>query len=131
MRSLQRDEGGAVMVMKFFDIKVGSFERLYEDTVEYLIEGWDEEIYVGAKAEGSMLHIKVYDLEVNHVLGPVEIPAPPGATVSEPDALYRALGLVIPALVLAWVREVEDGDMVETDEISGQIFRTWKARAGR
>jgi hypothetical protein len=117
--------------MKFFDIKVGSFERVHEDTVEYLIEGWDEEIYFGAKAEGSMLHIKVYDLEANHVLGPVEIPMPPGAAVSEPDKLYRVLGLVIPALVLAWVREVEDGDMVKTEEIDGQIFRSWKTRAGR
>ncbi|MCP1393518.1 MAG: hypothetical protein J5I35_12330 [Methanothrix harundinacea] len=119
--------------MKFFDIKVVGFERIFEDTVEYLIEGWDEEIYVGVVAEGSMLRIKVYDLEENHFLGPVEIPAPPGAAVSEPDKLCRALGLVIPALVQAWVREVEDGDMVEveTDEIFGHIFRTWKPRAGR
>lgn len=117
--------------MNFFDLSIENVERVFDDEIEYLIGGWDEEIYASVKTVGEMLQLEVYDLEVNHVLGPVEIPAPPGATVSEPDALYRALGLVIPALVLAWVREVEDGDMVETDEISGQIFRTWKARAGR
>ena len=117
--------------MKFFDIGVENAELIFDDQIEYLIGGWDEEIYASVKADGPMLQINISDLDANHVLGPVEIPAPPGAVVSDPDKLYATLGAVIPALVLAWVRQVEDGDMVETEEIDGQIFRTWKTRAGR
>lgn len=114
--------------MNFFDLSIENVERVFDDEIEYLIGGWDEEIYASVKTVGEMLQLEVYDLDSNHVLGPVEIPSPPGEIFSDPDKLYATLGAVIPALVLAWVRQVEDGDMVETEEIEGCTFRTWKTR---